>query len=250
MGPGKFRPKNTGPWLVLARVSETNYRLQLAEGSPATVVHIDKLARYTPDFGVQLTPWITPPDTKPRSVETQTETALPASGRSLDLGPAVRPLPPVTDCHAVPGSAGTGAAEALLPRSTVYPLRDDCATTTDPVACGQEVPTPAPSTGLETTPVKRRAGRPAKAKRSLSATPAVTVNDTITKETQAATPAAGHTMQTQQDPTTSPAKRPGRPRRSKSVSSRPAVPPPTAPLWVGARPRLRREIRKPARYGT
>ena len=157
----------------------------------------------------------------------------------------MRPLPLVTDCHAATGSAGTSAAEALLPRPTVYPLREvDSSTTIEPVACGQVIATPAPSTGRETTPVKRRAGRPAKAKRSLSAAPALTVREPIENETQAATPAADHTLMTQQDPTASPAKRRGRPRRSKSVSSRPAVPPPTA------RPRLRREIRKPARYGT
>ena len=169
----------------------------------------------------------------------------------MDLGPAVRPLPPVTDSHAVTGSARTCAAEALLPRPTVYPLREvDSTATIEPVACGQVIATPAPSTGRETTPVKRRAGRPAKAKRSLSATPALTVKKPIKKGTQAATPAADNTLKTQQDPTASPAKRRGRPRRSKSASSRPAVPPPTAPLWVGARPRLRREIRKPARYCT
>ena len=57
--PGNFQNKNVGPWLVLRRACEVNYKIQRDEGGDVHVVHVDKLARYNPDFGVTLTSWLT-----------------------------------------------------------------------------------------------------------------------------------------------------------------------------------------------
>jgi hypothetical protein len=69
--PGKLRKKNIGPWLVLARKGEVTYLIQRNSTSEPTVVHVDKLSRYNPDFGETLENWIQD-DEPPEEVATQT----------------------------------------------------------------------------------------------------------------------------------------------------------------------------------
>ena len=79
--PGKLQTKNVGPWLILSRTGEVNYKIQKNESGEVHVVHVDKLARYNPDFGVTLTSWLTDEE-GPSTKETQTELhcATPGAG--------------------------------------------------------------------------------------------------------------------------------------------------------------------------
>ena len=55
---GKLHPKNTGPWLVIARISEVVYKVQRSEAFDPKLVHVDKLSKYYPEIGEQLRNWI------------------------------------------------------------------------------------------------------------------------------------------------------------------------------------------------
>ena len=70
--PEKLQTKNVGPWLILSHTGEVNYKIQRDEGGEVHIVHVDKLARYHPDFGVTLTSWLTDEE-GPATKETQTE---------------------------------------------------------------------------------------------------------------------------------------------------------------------------------
>ena len=70
--PGKLHPKNTGPWLVLLRVSEVIYKVQRLPDADPKLVHVDKLSKYYPEDGEQLKSWI-PLTEKHKHISTQTE---------------------------------------------------------------------------------------------------------------------------------------------------------------------------------
>ena len=70
--PGKLQKKNVGPWLVLKKITDLNYRIQRKPGDVPQVVHVDKLTKYQPDFGVTLTSWIED-NNGPRHRATQTD---------------------------------------------------------------------------------------------------------------------------------------------------------------------------------
>ena len=61
-----------GPWLVLGSAGEVTYNIQRREKDKMQVVHVDRLARYYPDFGVELTSWLTD-DLLPKAKSSQTE---------------------------------------------------------------------------------------------------------------------------------------------------------------------------------
>ena len=179
---------------MLARVSDVTYRIQWEEDAPAYVVHVDKIDRYLPDFGVTLTPWAIPAQSASVTVSTQTDSAPLESGRSADLDlVAVPAAPQATVKRVETGPNRPDTTAELTPRSVVYPLLDkDDTDNRTPGASAPGETTPAPGPGRETLPVKRRAGRPAKAKRPLSAPPALIDDHQENMTTQAATPAAGH----------------------------------------------------------
>ena len=79
---------------MLARVSDVTYRIQWEEDATAYVVHVDKIARYLPDFGVTLTPWTIPAQCTSVTVSKQTDSAPLESSRSADLDLVTAPAAP------------------------------------------------------------------------------------------------------------------------------------------------------------
>ena len=78
--PGKLQKKNVGPWLVLRKITDLNYRIQRKPEDVPQVVHVDRWTKYQPDFGVTLTSWIED-DNDPRHRATQTGKEADKTGR-------------------------------------------------------------------------------------------------------------------------------------------------------------------------
>ena len=95
---GKLHPKNTGPWLVIARISEVVYKVQRGEAIDPKLVHVDKLSKYYPEIGEQLRNWISEEgillNASTQAPETESETALSPPVESIDLN---RPDNPMVD---------------------------------------------------------------------------------------------------------------------------------------------------------
>jgi len=234
LGPGKLLHRNVGPWLVLARMDDTNYRIQRDAEADSTVVHVDRLSRYFPDFGVTLTPWIDMTEVKPTTHSTQTDPPV-VSDKTGDC---------CSDTLVDIGSSGSLSA-GLTPRSLVYPLALD-PTHLEPVIAEQVAPAPVQGAGLDNKPVKRKAGRPAKAKAPLPVVPED--RSTSVPETQTADPAVGHTKKTPQVPTTPPVTRQRAPKKSKAAVAAKKVAIHATPPGVSAHPK--RAVRRPDRYCT
>ena len=173
--PGKLLDRNTGPWLVLARLGDVNYRIQLKEDAPVYAVHVDKLTRYVPEVGVTLVPWISMEDTATKSVGLQTcfpggttAVASPVSspskgpaGVDTDGGPVVGSTPSKAGLPAgsLPTAVVTGPTTACITgrkRSRGRPPKEPVVKSSAPAApTGRDKPKKAPR-ALQIPPGKRQ----------------------------------------------------------------------------------------------
>ena len=102
----QLQNKNVGSWLVLGRAGEVTYKIQETKKDKVQVVHVDKLAPYHPDFGVELTSWLRD-DLLPQAKGSQTESVAGTSGADVfeveeEVGTEPQPQNAVPDGVPVP----------------------------------------------------------------------------------------------------------------------------------------------------
>ena len=167
--PGKLLKKNKGPWLVLTKIGEVNYRIQATPDSKPTVVHVDKLIRYHPAEDKPLIPWVTD---------------LPYNNTGSQTEPVQIPIIQSNSAATTPridtgADSVTTEAPKTLPKRAVMnaPLKD-------PKKAVMKAPVTKAKGTNRKAPIAKRAVMKApvgKAKGTVSADPTVIAPGTITK---------------------------------------------------------------------
>ena len=118
--PGKLYKKNTGPWLILAKMGPVNYKVQKDENSRPKIVHVDKLSRYFPEDDEILVSWIAHED---QLVETASQTDGPLNPTSwTDNSTMPRLMPPVVELPDLQGdSVIVDPGPVIVPKVDVPP---------------------------------------------------------------------------------------------------------------------------------